>query len=72
MMDPKVVFDLLQTGGPIGMAAVFCWMWWLERQDRKAAESQLFELATASVETSTKTEVALSTLTRLIETRRGD
>lgn len=71
-MDPTVIFHLLQTGGPIGMAAVFCWMWWLERKDRKAADDQLYELATASIEATTKTEVALNALTKLIEQRRRD
>jgi len=71
-MDPTAIFNLLQTGGPIGMAAVFFYMWWLERKERKATQAHLFELATASVEATTKTEVALNTLTKVVESRRRD
>lgn len=74
-MNPTTIFDLLETGGPIGMAAIFCFMWWLERKDRKTAQEQIFELATASIETSIKTEGALGALTQqmvVCQTRRRD
>jgi len=71
MGDIKAIFEALLTGGPLGLAMVFCLMWWLERKDRKEAEAQVYELAVSSVETSTKTEVALNTLIKL-GARKGD
>jgi hypothetical protein len=61
-MDLNLVFEALQRGGPVGMAAIFCVMWWLERKDRKAADAELYDLATASIESSTKTHVTLEAL----------
>lgn len=69
-MDLRLLWDIFQTGGPTAAAVVLLWMWWLERKDRKAAEDQVFELATASIEAVTKNEIAVNTLTKLIE--RGD
>lgn len=59
-MDLVKLFEIMKTGGPIAVAAVFCWMWWMERRDRKAADEQLFDLSTASVEAITKNEIALN------------
>lgn len=74
-MNPTMFFDLLETGGPVGMAAVFCFMWWLERKDRKLAQEHTFELATSLIETSVKTQGALDGLTKqmiVCQTRRRD
>jgi len=35
--------DLLKTGGPYAMSAIFMLVWWAERGDRRAKEQTLHE-----------------------------
>lgn len=76
-MDLNTVYNLLSQGGAVGVAAISLFLWWLERQERRATTDQLLELAQASIEASSKTSTTLEsfgkTLDRIvdrIDTRR--
>lgn len=57
----KFVLDLAHTGGA-ALAPVFIVLWWLERTDRKAAESKNDVMAEKIVIAMTETKAALSSL----------
>jgi len=39
----QTLVDLLKTGGPYAMSAIFMFVWWAERGDRQAKEETLHE-----------------------------
>lgn len=72
-MDLQQLYTLLKEGGPIAMAAIFAFMWWLERQgaqaarDRQAAlEDRILELAVAQTAAVSKLDPALSNLKEIL------
>ena len=58
-MDLVTLFDILQKGGPVAMAAIFCYMWSLERKERQAAQQSLLAQSNATIQTLTKFEGVL-------------
>jgi len=58
-MGLEGVFTILQTGGPVGMAAIFCWMWWLERKERQRSQEALLVQSNATIKALTKFEAVL-------------
>lgn len=58
-MDFAVLFDLLVKGGPVATGAIFAFMWWLERKERREAQGALLELSNASIKALTKLESVL-------------
>ena len=70
--------DLLKTGGPYAMAAIFIAGWWLERSDRREKEAHVravHEKTVALVEETTRTagrmEAAVTALTDAIRAMNG-
>lgn len=61
-MDLTTVFEILQKGGPVAMAAIFCCMWWLERKERQAAQQALLSQSGATIEALTRFEAVLDAL----------
>jgi hypothetical protein len=58
-MSVMQIFELLQTGGPVAMAAIFCAMWYLERKERQDAQQALLTQSNAMIQTLTKFEGVL-------------
>jgi hypothetical protein len=73
-MEPlKVFYELLRDGGPVAMAAIFAFMWWLERKDNKdnqkrqtELEDKLLGLAVAQTGATAKLEPTLVNLKELL------
>ena len=66
-MELEKLFALLTQGGPVGMAAIAFYMWFLERQERRATSKQLLELAQASIASSAKTSNSLETFGKTLD-----
>ncbi len=58
-MDLSTVFNILETGGPVGMAAIFCVMWYLERRERQSAQTALLAQSNAMIKALVKFEAVL-------------
>ena len=70
--------EVLKTGGPNAMAAIFIAGWWLERNDRREKEQHVravHEKTVALVEETTRTvgrmEAAVTALTDAIRAMNG-
>jgi hypothetical protein len=62
MGEVKTIYDIIQAGGVIGLAAIALWAWWQERRANAGLQNQILKLAMAQVQTSTQTQAAVSAL----------
>ena len=74
----SALVDVLRTGGPYAMAAIFIAGWYLERNDRREKESHIravHEKTVVLVEETTRTvgrmEAAVTALTDAIRAMNG-
>lgn len=51
--------DILRSGGPWAVAAIFILMWWRKDSEVKSLQRGVTDLATSQVETNVKTERTL-------------
>lgn len=66
-MDPTTLYELLERGGPLALAAVALTQWYLERKERRAAQEELLKLSTAVVSAVSKNESTIAGFTKLLE-----
>ena len=58
----KAIMDLLATGGPTAVAAIFAVVWFMERRENRRLQKELLNLAVAQVQANVKLEITMSTL----------
>jgi hypothetical protein len=64
------ILEYVKAGGGI-LAPVFAILWWLERDERKDAQSELKLLAERSVTTMTKLESSVGQLATIFKPNGG-
>lgn len=69
LMDAAAILKLMHDGGHLAMTALVVAAWWYERKqsqalrdDNKALQEKLFELASAQIQSNLKHEAALDAL----------
>jgi len=78
-MEPvSALVDALKTGGPYAMSAIFVLVWWAERADRRAKESDMqafYQKTISLVRQSTRAidqmQAAISSLRDAIHSMNG-
>lgn len=58
-MELTSLFEILKAGGPVAMAAIFAYIWYLERKERQEAQRSLLSLSTSMIKSLTKFEGVL-------------
>jgi len=56
------IVNILATGGPTAMAAVFALAWYMERRENRRLQRELLNLAVAQVQANVKMESTMSAL----------
>jgi hypothetical protein len=78
-MEPvSALIEVLKTGGPYAMSAIFVLVWWAERADRRAKEADLqafYQKTISLVRQSTRAidqmQAAISSLRDAIHSMNG-
>jgi hypothetical protein len=60
MPIPSELFDLVKSGGA-ALGPVFIFLWWMERDERKAAQAELRTVSEKVITAMVETKAALGT-----------